>query len=64
MMQCNLLEIRTKKGLSRREICDKAGIKSENEYRAFEDYGRVPKILKAIALADALDVKDLRKIWS
>lgn len=61
-MENKLKEIRTKKKLSQRAVCDRCGLKFTQEYHKIEACGRVPHVNKAIKIARAFNMK-VEDIW-
>ena len=59
-----LKEMRKSKGFTQTQIAERVGVtlRSYQRYEA-EENGRYPDVLVALGIADALKVKDLRKIW-
>jgi transcriptional regulator with XRE-family HTH domain len=59
-----LKEMRKSKGFTQTQIAERVGVtlRSYQRYEA-EENGRYPDVLVALGIADALQVKDLRKIW-
>lgn len=62
MVNERLRQARIGKGLTQEQMADKAGV-SRQMYTNYERLGMVPSISKAIRIADALEVTDLREIW-
>lgn len=57
-----LRQARTSKGLTQEQMAARAGV-TRQMYTNYERLGQMPTISKALRIADALDVIDLREIW-
>lgn len=62
MIEIKLKEIRQKRRLTQRAVSDLCGIKFYTEYAQFENYGRIPRVDKAIKIARALKTR-VENIW-
>lgn len=58
-----LREMRMKKGFTQPQIAEKVGVGLRSYQRYEAENGRNPDVLTALGIANALQVKDLRKIW-
>ena len=61
-MKNNLKEIREKKKMTQRAVADMCEMKTEQEYQKIERGKRLPRVDKAIKIAQALK-KPVEKLW-
>ena len=62
MKNTALVKARHKAGFTQKQVADHVGI-AEVSYQRIE-YGQQPSLRTAIRIADLLNIRDLRELWS